>query len=281
LFDPARHHTLDIQASCCDAIGISNEAQENILSKQRLHRTPVLCGAFTLLLLASPSWASTNFVTNGSFESTTAGAGELAFNTDATDWTSQSDGAGALGYNFIFTSGSADTSGVTSTFGNLQLWGPNNGSDNGLPASSPDGGNYLAADGAFQIGAVQQQISGLTIGQTYALSFWWAGAQQTAHDGPNTEQWQVSLGDLTQSTVVADNANHGFTGWQFQTFDFVADQVNPVLSFLAVGTPVGEPPFSLLDGVSLEAVPEPATFALIGLGLMAIPIAGRLRRKRG
>lgn len=230
--------------------------------------------------MAAPSWASTNFVTNGSFELTTAGGGQLGFNTNATDWTNLPDGAGDPGYNFLFTPGSADTTGQTGVFGNLELWGPGSGSANGLPATSPDGGNYVAADGAFEIGAIQQTIAGLTIGQTYALSFWWAGAQQTAHDGPNTEQWQVSLGDLTQSTAVVDNISHGFTGWQLQTFDFVADQVNPVLSFLAIGTPNGEPPFSLLDGVSLEAVPEPATFALIGLGLMAIPLAGRLRRKR-
>jgi hypothetical protein len=233
-----------------------------------------------LLLLASPSWASTNFVTNGSFESTTAGGGQLGFNTNAASWTNLQDGAGDPGYNFLFTPGSADTTGEIGDFGNLQLWGPGNGSANGLPATSPDGGNYIAADGAFEIGAVQQDISGLTIGQTYALSFWWAGAQQSGFTGPNTEQWQVSLGDLTQSTAIVNNTTQGFTGWQLQTFDFVADQVNPVLSFLAVGTPVGEPPFSLLDGVSLEAVPEPATFALIGLGLMAIPLAGRLRRKR-
>jgi PEP-CTERM motif len=252
------------------------------LSKQILNRTPTLCGAFILLSLASPSWASTNFVTNGSFESTTAGGGQLGFNTNATDWTNLPDGAGDPGYNFLFTPGSADTTGETGDFGDLQLWGPGNGSANGLPATSPDGGNYIAADGAFEIGAIQQTIAGnLTIGATYALSFWWAGAQQSGFTGPNTEQWQVSLGDLTQSTAIVDNTSQGFTGWQLQTFDFVADQVNPVLSFLAVGTPNGEPPFSLLDGVDLEAVPEPATFALIGLGLMAIPLAGRLRRRRG
>ena len=49
------------------------------------------------------------------------------------------------------------------------------------------------------------------------------------------------------------------------------------LSFLAIGTPNGTPPFALLDDVSLQ-VPEPAaTVFLAGMGAL---LAARLRRKR-
>jgi hypothetical protein len=46
---------------------------------------------------------------------------------------------------------------------------------------------------------------------------------------------------------------------EYQTMNFTADNTSDLLSFFAVGTPNGEPPFVLLDGVSLNAdTPEPA-----------------------
>jgi len=48
-----------------------------------------------------------------------------------------------------------------------------------------------------------------------------------------------------------------------------------VLSFLALGTPAGLPPFVLLDGVTGTAVPEAATIGLMGLGLGLVAVARR------
>jgi hypothetical protein len=237
--------------------------------------------AAILFIFASPARATQSYVINGSFETTTAGTGQLGFNTNATGWTNVVNG-GVDGYNFLFAPGTADTTGATGVDGNLKLWGPGDGSANGLPASSPDGGNYVAADGIYETGAIQQQITGLTIGTSYTLGFYWAGAQQSGYTGVNTEGWQVSFtGDPTQDTAIASNTTEGFTGWMHQTFTFIAQSATPTLSFLAVGTPNGEPPFSLLDGVSLtQTTPEPATNALIGLGLLGIPLAAKLMKKR-
>jgi hypothetical protein len=222
-----------------------------------------------LALTVGVSRAQAEFVTNGGFEQTTNGNGQTGFNTALTGWTS-------TGYNFIYAPGTADTSGAVGHDGTVTLWGPGNGSANGLPASSPNGGNYLAADGAFEVGAISQALTGLTVGNTYVVSFWWAGAQQSGYTGVNTEQWQVSFGSSTQSTAVVDNVSHGFTGWAFQTFNFIAGSTSEVLSFLAVGTPSGEPPFSLLDGVSV--VPEPASIVLVGVGVVGFGVV-RLRRR--
>lgn len=52
------------------------------------------------------------------------------------------------------------------------------------------------------------------------------------------------------------------------------------LSFLAVGTPAGVPPFSLLDGVSMVAVPEPQTWGMLGLGLGLVGFAARRRKAK-
>jgi hypothetical protein len=50
-----------------------------------------------------------------------------------------------------------------------------------------------------------------------------------------------------------------------------------VLTFLAVGTPGGAPPISFLDGVSLTAVPEPASWALMLAGFGLVGLAARRR----
>ncbi|MQA18541.1 PEP-CTERM sorting domain-containing protein [Rugamonas rivuli] len=215
--------------------------------------------------------ASTELIVNGGFE--TGDYGQI-------DWNGhQLSGWSSGGYNFLFNGSNVDNGGVSGSYGNLELWGPNNGASNGLQAS-PVGGNFVAADGAFEIAPLQQTVHGLVAGQQYNLTFYWAGAQQSGFDGATTEQWQVSLGNQTQSTAIKNNVNHGFTGWQKETFTFTASGATEVLSFLAVGTPAGVPPFSLLDGVSMVAVPEPQTWGMLGLGLGLVGFAARRRKAK-
>ena len=222
--------------------------------------------------MSAMSAHAVNLVVNGGFEATTNGKGQLGFNTNATGWTNVS------GYTFLFTPGTADTSGAPGQFGPLSLWGPGNGSANGL-ALSPTGGNFIASDGAFQTTPVKQTINGLVTGQKYDLGFDWGAAQQFGFTGATTEQWQVSLGNETHSTAVINNASHGFSGWKHQVFSFTATGASEVLSFLAVGTPNGVPPFALLDGVTLAAaVPEPSTWALMLGGFAVVGFIARRRR---
>ena len=88
----------------------------------------------------------------------------------------------------------------------------------------------------------------------------------------------MALSNQTFATAVANNANHGFTGWKQEAVTFTAGSTSQLLSFLAVGTPNGEPPFSLLDGVSMQAVPEPGTLALVGLGVCMLAVGARRRK---
>lgn len=120
------------------------------------------------------------------------------------------------------------------------------------------------------MGPLSQTIDGLTVGKQYAVSFWWAGAQQAGFYSPTTEQWVVSLGDQTIATPTVNNVSQGFTGWAYQTFNYTATSSSELLSFLAVGTPSGVPPFSLLDGVTVQQVPEPAAWTLLMAGLVVL-----------
>ena len=119
------------------------------------------------------------------------------------------------------------------------------------------------------------------MGQKYTVGFDWAGAQQSGYTGPQTEQWAVSLGNQTQTTAVYNNPSHGFSGWMHESFTFTATSGSEALSFLAIGTPTGVPPFSLLDGVTMvAAVPEPETWALMLCGMGLIGAVQRRRRNR-
>jgi len=235
----------------------------------------VTVGAATVFAFAPAPAHAIPVITNGNFETVTT-ASSTEFGTRyggqvVTGWTTG-------GYNFLFKPGTADTTGAVNEYsGQLKLWGPGDGSANGLPAASPDGGNFIGADGAYGQAAIKQTITGLDMNSVASITFYWAGAQQYNYDGATTEAWQVTLGNETHSTPVVSNVTHGFTGWQTTTLSFVVTSTTEVLSFLALGTPNGVPPFSLLDGVSISEIPEPASLTLVGLGLV---LTGFVRRRR-
>ncbi|HEY3848550.1 MAG TPA: PEP-CTERM sorting domain-containing protein, partial [Acetobacteraceae bacterium] len=122
-------------------------------------------------------------------------------------------------------------------------------------------------------------IGGLKPGENYSLSFDQAGAQQTTPNGSaTTERWQVSLGSDMQLSQLMDSPPDGFHPWETQTTIFAADAASEVLSFLAIGTPHGTPPVSLLADVSLTPAPEPASLALLSTGLLGLGLIARRRR---
>lgn len=165
----------------------------------------------------------------------------------------------------------------------------------GGPGPSPVGGNFVSIDGDPAVtDSIYQTLDGLVVGQSYDVSFWQAAAQFLDGSGDTTERWDVSLGGtinlitgnfdngvhLLSSLMVnlndPNNPNDGFHAWEKQTLRFKVTGGNPgdvtsqVLGFFALGTPGLEPPIVLLDGVSITAVPEPETYALLGIGLLGI-----------
>lgn len=224
---------------------------------------------------------ATNLLINGDFELTTL-PGSNQFGSGYP--TNQLTGWYTDGYNFVFAPGTADTTGSDGAFGNLKLWGPGNGAANGLTATSPVGGNYIAADGGLfgYTKPFSQDLTGLEVGGSYKLSFWWASAQQYGFDGDTTENWTATFGSESFTTPTVANVSHGFTPWEKVTYTFTATSAAQTLSFLANGTPEGQPPFSLIDGARLDhvgpgVVPEPKTWAMmiVGFGFVGAMMRGR------
>jgi hypothetical protein len=280
---------------------VVGHSQSNQRTRDPSARRAVRSGAILALLplsltiFAQGAQAQTNLVVNGTFSqaviggvTTVAQSAEFGSTNNGFTPVQQLVGWSTAGYNFVFLPNTDGSTGTNGQDGNVSFWGPS-GTNKGtnasvLPLSSPTGGNLIGADGAFEISAITQTISGLTVGKTYAVSFAWAGAQQFSFTGPTTDQWTVSLGTVSptnraQSTTVLSLPTEGASAWMNQTFDFVANSSSEVLSFLSTGTPAGQPPFTLLANVSMTQVPEPASLTIIATGLVGLAAAARRHRR--
>ncbi len=203
------------------------------------------------------------------------------------------------GYNFVYAPNTMDRGNLNGAlngapneapgnyntaagYGNTYMWGSNNGGSVTLPATDPGGGNFIAMDGAFETGAVSQVITGLTAGKVYVLLFYWAGAQQQSYGSNTTESLTVSLGASSQSTSTVHLTGSSFSGWMHDAMAFTATGSTETLSFLAVGTPNGEPPFTLVGDINLTLVPDFTNwmvFAAFGVGCVAFEGVRRRRRR--
>ena len=236
--------------------------------KSRAIATALVLSSFGTAAYAAPI----NLVINGDFSASSYtansqfGSGANQRGQGVTNWT------GNNGYDLYFTSAlAASTISAVTQYGNVneKLYSVTN---------SPTGGAFVALDGdPGLVSTISQTIGGLTVGSQYKLDFDWGAGQVQSRTGATTESFAVSLGSQTFTTAVVNNPSQSFTGWLHQTFTYTATSANEVLTFLSVGTPSGLPPIATLDGVSLVAVPEPASMALLGAGLFGI---GMLRRKR-
>jgi hypothetical protein len=260
--------------------------------------------AFLLFVMALARNADANLVTDGNFTGVTY-SGTLPMTTlfgqfgTGSGSTLTVSGWTTTGYNFVYAPNTVDegtTAGANAGapneapgqyntgngYGSTYLWGSHNSGSVTLPATDPAGGNFIAADGAYEVGAISQTITGLTVGDVYVLQFYWAAGQQQGYTTATTEAWQVTFGSQTFTTGTYSLAAKGFSGWMIQNYDFTATSGTQTLSFLAIGTPSGQPPFCLLGGVALSVAPEFTNwmvFAGFGAVCTVVEVARRRRRR--
>lgn len=139
----------------------------------------------------------------------------------------------------------------------------------------PQGGSRsVDLNGNNAAGTIQQAID-TVIGQAYAVTFWLAG---NPDNGP-----QIKTVKVTAAGDDADDENFTFDifgvsreamGWQQKTFIFSATSSSTLLSFASQNEGSWGP---ALDSVSISAVPEPATWAMMLFGFVLV--GGAMRRR--
>jgi choice-of-anchor C domain-containing protein len=145
------------------------------------------------------------------------------------------------------------------------------------------GSYWQASDGARSIdlsalgaGSLSQILSGLTIGQTYTVSFDLAGNPDS---GASTKVAVVTDGATSTSyDFLQGSHTKAAMGWETHTFSFKATGENATLTFSSAQDDAYGP---ALDNVSIlsGAVPEPATWAMMILGFGVVGASLRTRRR--
>ena len=214
-------------------------------------KTVLLSAATAVVLLFNSHSARANLVSNGSFES------------------------GAIDPGIFTTLTAPDSSSITG-------WSVTGGSVDyiGTYWTAADGGRSLDMDGISQ-GTVAQQSLATVSGQTYLVSFNLAG---NPDNGPTVKTIGVTIGGSAQQIFTFDTTgkSHSNMGWITESFLYTATGTSVITFESLTQGPVGNEGFAAfgptLDNVSVTAVPEASTWAMMMLGFLGIGFMASRRK---
>lgn len=161
--------------------------------------------------------------------------------------------------------------GWTPSGGNVNVVNGNFGSTSGNLAFQ--GTQYLDLVGEGTTGSISQTFATIT-GQAYTLSFAYA---HNLFGGTPSASASYSVGTLN-GTVTHSTGSTSNLGWLLAGGNFTALGTTSTLNFtnLTGGANAGV----FLDGISVAAVPEPGTWALMLLGFGMVGGATRMARRQ-
>lgn len=134
-----------------------------------------------------------------------------------------------------------------------------------------DGNQYTEVESGFS-GAISQSLATVA-GQQYTLSFSYA-ANPFVAAGNADDSMRVSFGGSFVDLIDGTDTTQNDLNWMTKSYVVTATSSSSILQFEDgfVGQPFHG---GFLDNVSVVPVPEPGTFAVLGLGAAAL-----LRRRR-
>jgi len=194
--------------------------------------------AITLALGSYGNAQAANLVVNGDFTMPGAGGG----------WLSQAS-----------IPGWASENGDSIEVGNAEVYG----------ASCYASTCQVLEANANRFGSISQTVSGLATGASYKLGWAYAG-----RNGGGAQ----SLDVFVNGSKVAQNSSIGsFTGWQDNILRFTATAPTAKIMFNSNDIGGNQSYGNLVTNVSLAAVPEPATWAMLIIGFGMVGYASRRR----
>jgi len=170
--------------------------------------------------------------------------------------------------------------------------------NNTLGFNAQDGNRYLEMDTHFAYNkpgnsnsGIFQQLSGLQVGATYELSFWYRARTTAADDNGLGVYWEPDASLLSQSNYIS-NVDYSVQAgndkaWTQYKVTLVASSSQMVLGFGGLGDKLynanaaanGNGKGALLDNVSLNFIKAPVT-APATAGLFALAAFGLMLRRR-